>query len=122
MRGGEGAAIYVLKIVFSIIGPLVNTPIHESGERHLFLATSARYPAGTNGDATSGVPMAGGVAVARGTSGESGSGVYSVDWDGESSGPKVEQLLAKLRKEGIVEKAWKDTEQEFKRITGLVAA
>ena len=48
-RGGEGAAIYFLNVVFKIIWPLVNTPVHESGERHLFLATSARYPAGTSG-------------------------------------------------------------------------
>lgn len=122
VRGGEGAAIYVLNVVFKVIGPLVNTPIQESGERHLFLATSARYPAGMSGDATSGVPMTGGVELARGTNGKSGSGVYSVDQDGESAGPKMEELLTKLRKEGVVEKMWKDTEEQFKRITGLEAA
>ncbi|KAA6411177.1 MAG: Short-chain dehydrogenase reductase SDR [Lasallia pustulata] len=122
VRGGEGAAIYVLNVVFKVIGPLVNTPIQESGERHLFLATSARYPAGMSGDATSGVPMTGGVELARGTNGKSGSGVYSVDQDGESAGPKMEELLTKLRKEGVVEKMWKDTEEHFKRITGLEAA
>ena len=57
------------------------------------------YPANTNGDVASGVALADGVAVARGTSGKSGSGVYSVDSGGESAGPKVEELLAKSRKE-----------------------
>ena len=105
-----------------VIGPFIYIPNQECGERHLFLATSARYPAGTSGEAASGVPLAGGVAVVRGTSGESGSGVYSIDWDGDSSGPKVEELLAKFRKEGLVEKVWRHTEEEFKRITGLEAA
>jgi hypothetical protein len=121
-RGTKGAAMSILKVVFMVIGPLIYIPNQESGERHLFLATSARYPAGTVGDTAPGVPLAGGVAVARGTSGKSGSGVYSIDWDGESAGPKVEELLAKFRKEGMVEKVWKHVEEEFKRITGLEAA
>lgn len=80
-----------------------------------------RYPAGSNGDATSGVPMTDEVTTARGTNGESGSGVYSVDLAGESSGPEVEKLLANFREEGVVENFWKHTEEEFGRITGLEA-
>jgi hypothetical protein len=48
-----------------------------------------------------------------------GSGVYSVDWKGESTGPQVEKLLAKLREEGVVEKVWGDQEAQYTRITGL---
>lgn len=59
--------------------------------------------------------------IAIGTNGESGSGVYSVDLAGESSGPKVRELLAKFRKDGVVEQYWEHTEREFKRITGLEA-
>jgi hypothetical protein len=118
VRGGEGAAIYVLKVVFKIIGPFVNVSNQECGERQLFLATSARYPAGTSEKAASGVPLADGLTIAEGTNGESGSGVYSVESKGESSGPKVVELLAKMRKEGTGEKVWNDTQEEFKRITG----
>ena len=121
-RSGQGAAIFALKAVFKVIGPMVYIPTQESGERHLFLATSARYPAGTSKDAASRVPLTGEVTIASGTSGVLGSGVYTVDWDGESSGTKVEKLLAKFRKEGMVEKVWNHTEGEFKRITGLEAA
>jgi ABC-type sugar transport system substrate-binding protein len=85
VRGAKGAAMFLIKVVFMVIGPLIFIPNEESGERHLFLATSARYPAGMGGDAAPGVPLAGGVAVARGTSGEAGNGVYSVDWGGEIS-------------------------------------
>ena len=101
---------------------MIYIPNQECGERHLFLATSARYPAGTSEDETSGVPLTDGATVARGTNGESASGVYSVGWDGESAGPKVEELLANFRKEGMVEQVWKHIAGEFKRITGLEAA
>ncbi|KAL9129566.1 MAG: hypothetical protein Q9175_007263 [Cornicularia normoerica] len=123
LRGGQGAAIFVLKVVSTLTSPMLTWYSgQECGERHLFLATSARFPARSNRDLTSGVPLTGEVAVARGTNGESGSGVYSVDLAGESSGPEVEELLAKFRKEGVVEKFWKHTEDEFRRITGLEAA
>ena len=117
VRGGEGVAIFILSVVIKILGPIVNIPIQECGDRHLFLATSARYPPGPGGESASGVPLADGVAIARGIDGKNGSGVYSVNWEGESSGPKVEALLAKLREEGTVDTVWKDSEKEFKRIT-----
>lgn len=44
--------------------------------------------------------------------------MYSVDLEGESSGPKVEKLLADFREEGLVETFWKHNEDEFRRITG----
>ena len=117
----KGVMTSVLKAAFMVIGPFIYIPNQECGERHLFLATSAKYPAGTGKDA-SGVPLAGEVSVARGTSGEIGTGVYTVGSDGESAGPKVMKLLVKSRKEGVVEKIWKHTEDEFKRITGTVMA
>jgi hypothetical protein len=48
--------------------------------------------------------------------------VYSIDQFNESAGPKVEELLANFRKDGTAEKVWKDTADEFKRITGQEAA
>lgn len=121
-RGTEGAIMFMFKAVFKVLGPMIYIPTVEVGERHVFLATSARYPAGMNVDAASGVPLAGTITVARGTSSKIGSGTYSVDSQGESAKPKVEELLAQFRKEGMVEKVWKHIEDEFKRITGLEAA
>ena len=122
IRGDEGIVISALGILFKIIGPMFCIPFEECGERHLFFATSARYPASTIGDVASGVPTTGGVTVARGIDGKSGSGVYSIDQNGESSGPKVEELLAKFKTEGVIEKVWKDIEEEFKRITSIKMA
>lgn len=102
-----------------IVRPFINVPIQESGDRHLFVATSARYPAREDTQGKEGVKTADGV-VARGTDGRIGSGVYSVNEVGESSGPKVEELLAEFRKDGVADKVWKDMEDEWKRITGSV--
>ncbi|KAL8720571.1 MAG: hypothetical protein Q9225_002590 [Loekoesia sp. 1 TL-2023] len=118
-RGGEGPAVFVLKQVFKVIGPMLAISNRECGERQVFLATSARYP--SQDTAASGVPLAGGMAVARGTNGDDGSGVYSVDWDGRSSGAKVGVLLGKLRQQNLVDRVWEHTTEEFSRITGLEA-
>jgi hypothetical protein len=104
--------------IFKIVGPLVYVPIRESGERHLFFATSARYKPRV-GSAAAGVPISGDVGVSGGTDGEVGSGVYAVNWDGESAGPKSLQVLAKMRGEGMVQRVWEHTMMEFKRVTGV---
>jgi hypothetical protein len=103
--------------IFKIVGPLVYVPIRESGERHLFFATSARYPPWSGVEAV-GVPASGEGAVSGGTNGELGSGVYAVNWDGESAKPKSLQVLATMRNEGMVEQLWQHTMAEFKRVTG----
>jgi hypothetical protein len=120
-RGTSGAAMFVMKAVYAVIGPFVYIDNTEAGERHLFLATSARYPARGGGEKADGVPLVAGVAIATGVGGGSESGLYSVDVDGESAGPKVEELLVGLRKEGLVEKVWEHIQGEFKRITGVEA-
>jgi hypothetical protein len=69
-----GFAIFLLKMVLKIIGPFIYIPMAESGERHVFLATSARYSAGGDGSGDgSGVPLDDGLAVARGIDGMQGS-------------------------------------------------
>lgn len=114
---GAGVAMFMIRTVFTALGPLINIPITESGERHLFLATSAMYPASMGDDTTSGVSLASGLSTARGIGG--GSGVYTVDSAGQSAGPKVEDLLADFEKDGTADKLWKHTEEEFKRIGEL---
>ncbi|TVY86666.1 Oxidoreductase [Lachnellula willkommii] len=119
LRDPQGAAMYVMKVAWKVVGPFITIPSLECGERHAFLATSSKYPAREGGDA--GVPLDGGIAIARGTDGEVGSGVYSVDQFGENAGPKVTAILSRFREEGMLEKVWVHTEEEFKRITGTVA-
>lgn len=89
--------------------------LDESGERHLYLATSARFPP-VRGEEVS---LGGAITVALGTTGEIGSGVYSVGSDCESASGAVQELLTGLRENGMVEEVWRHTEGEFRRITEL---
>ena len=120
-RDLKGAPGVIVRTVFGVLGTFVYVPNLECGERHLFLATSAKYPPASAGEtaAASMVPLGDGISVARGTDGKVGSGVYSIEQNLESAGPKVEALLAEFRKEGLVEEVWKRTTEEFRRITGV---
>jgi hypothetical protein len=109
---------WLMTIVLLIIGPLIYIPIRESGERHLFFATSAKYPPRAAVDEAAGVPFVGEIVVAEGTDGGIGSGVYSIHWDGEHTGPKVVGLLSGMREQKMAQKVWQHTVTEFKRITG----
>lgn len=85
------------------------TRLGESGERHCFHATSARYPpAETKGE---GVPLPQGVGVAEGADGREGSGRYLLGLQGETVGDK--QLLGEFREEGIEGKIWEHTPSVF---------
>ncbi|KAL2818738.1 hypothetical protein BDW59DRAFT_181873 [Aspergillus cavernicola] len=85
--------------------------VEESGERHLYLLSSVRYPA-AEGMASPGYVEG----VVTGTNGEVGSGVYSVGWDGESAQGETLEFLAGLRGRGFVERVLEHTEREFERI------
>lgn len=92
-----------------------SVPIEESGERHLYLATSAQFPSlDGNGVAVS---LGDGIRVAVGTAGWSGTGIYSVGEDCGGTSAEVVSLLAALREDGIAEGVWRHTETEFIRIT-----
>ncbi|KAK9241715.1 hypothetical protein V1506DRAFT_574791 [Lipomyces tetrasporus] len=113
MKGLRGV---VIRTYAFVLGWWVCVPLEESGERHLYLATSARFPAAGKGVLS--VPLGEGEEVAVGSTGEVGGGMYSVGWDGESASEGVRELLKGLRETGMVEEVWKHTEGEFKRITG----
>lgn len=114
----EGVFGVLMRVFIFFVGYWVFVPVEECGERQLFVATSGRYPpVVVEGENGFGVPMGDGVDVARGTTGEVGSGVYSVGWDGTSAPPKVEKLLTGYREKGMVEEVRRHTEGEFDRIT-----
>ncbi|KAF4340852.1 hypothetical protein FBEOM_5193 [Fusarium beomiforme] len=115
IRSGDGFMMQVMKYWFKVSMTIKRQwlPKEECGERHAWLCVSGRYPdkqGGENGIAEN--------AVAVGVDGNRGSGVYSVDWAGESASDEVVRLLDGYKKEGLVEKVWKDQEKEFVRITG----
>ncbi|KAL2128610.1 hypothetical protein VTI74DRAFT_8938 [Chaetomium olivicolor] len=95
----RSAAMGLVRAVFKVVGPMVAVPVGEAGERQLFFATSGRFPArgGVNVAETAGVERGEGVGVARGSDAREGSGVYSVNFDGEAQGSKTEEVVQTLR-------------------------
>jgi len=112
----------VLRTLAAVIGPLYNIPNDESGAYNLFFATSAKYPPRSDATSASGVTLGEHTSAARGTDGNIGSGMYSIDEKGESASAAVEQLLSEMRKSGTLEKLWTQTESEWHRITRFVKA
>lgn len=98
-----------------VLRTLTFMPLDESGQRQLYLATSAMFPP-VNGPDTPGVPLGDGLEIAVGTSGGVGSGVYSVGADCESASPAVLKLLNDMRERGLVQEVRQHTEDEFHRI------
>ncbi|KAK3647788.1 hypothetical protein LTR56_000687 [Elasticomyces elasticus] len=111
---------FVLRSVFAVVGPFIYIPNEESGERHVFIATSARYPAASTDDEAA-VELADGVVISKGADGKLGSGIYTTDAQCEASNSSVDAVLDKMRKEGVPQKAWEHTEAEFVRMVGSAA-
>ena len=100
----------LMSVFIYILGYCICVPIEERGEGQSFLATSARSPsASVGGDGGSGVPLGDGIDVTRGTNGEVGSGIYSIEWDGSSASPATQKLLAGYRNKGMVKEIRRHT-------------
>ncbi|KAL8833818.1 MAG: hypothetical protein Q9170_004078 [Blastenia crenularia] len=91
---------------------MVTTSLDESGQRHLFHATSARYPP-RNGEAK-GVPMPHGVQVAEGADEKAGSGCYLLGPAGEAIGNK--KLFEEYRRRDMPKTIWEHTLGVFERV------
>lgn len=118
-RGGQGALIYVANLLMNALPKSSFTSLEECGERHLFLAISARYPAKVTEKAANAVSLPEGIDTVKGIDGKIGSGVYSIDWEGESTGPGSVEMISKLLSDGTGTKLWEETQQDYIRITGV---
>ncbi|CAF9932948.1 MAG: hypothetical protein HETSPECPRED_008497 [Heterodermia speciosa] len=105
----------LLRAVGNILVDVVARPwmtsIEESGERHLFAATSRRYVSRDGQE--HGVGFGKGDS-GKGTGGELGSGAYLIGSTGEQRGN--EKALEQLRSKGAGEKIWKHTVSVFERV------
>ena len=121
-RDAQGFRMRAIIAISSLLGPLIQPPTAEWGERHVFVATSAMYAAPNHGDsaAVEGVPLPADLPLARGIDGKTGSGVYSIDNKCESASQRVENLLLEFRENGTADKVWDYVVADFKRITGTI--
>ncbi|KNG86842.1 short-chain dehydrogenase/reductase [Aspergillus nomiae NRRL 13137] len=91
--------------MWSLMWPF-SVGLHESGERHLFHLSFARYPA-KKGIMAQSVPVESGD-VAKGTTGEGGSGAYLLNWNGEVRPSR--KIIEEYREQRVPELVWRHTE------------
>lgn len=110
------------KMMFKILGPLfrlISTPVPESGERTIFLASPQRFPArqekGGNQSTAPAIVTGPKLVVATGTDGKTASGAYGVGIDGETA--HYAKMIEKHRADGIGEKVVQHTMRSFEVIS-----
>ncbi|KAI1077727.1 hypothetical protein F5B20DRAFT_572180 [Whalleya microplaca] len=117
-----GISAFIIRVVFKPVVALLQIPIDETGERQVYFATSARFPArDVERKDADGVALSESIEIAVGTNSRPGGGVYSIDYEAEGTSQRVQELIENLTKDGTAEKVWKHTEEEFVRITGSSA-
>jgi hypothetical protein len=108
-----------LKMFLPVLSPFMVSH-DETGERHLFMATSGMYPPLKPAEASAaGVSPQKGVEVVKGSSGQVGSGGYLLSYRGEATGKQ--KLLAEYRKKRIAETVWEHTAGVFERVRKINA-
>lgn len=98
------------KVLKHVLWPLLRpflVPLEESGERHLFAATSARFPPRARGEEM-------GESVVVGSQGTKGGGCYWLNWDGEAL--PANKKIDRLRKVDAVEKVVMHTDEVFTQV------
>lgn len=103
---GFGPIMRPIMNAVMVLGTPFAVGFQESGERHLYAATSGAYPpkAKTNESAVSG------------TDGVKGSGAYRLNWDGGVI--KKSNVLEEYRTQGVGKKIWDHTLEVFDKVCG----
>ncbi|KAI1309791.1 hypothetical protein F5Y03DRAFT_347396 [Xylaria venustula] len=118
----KGIGPAILNILFKTLLAYLYVPINETGERQTYFATSARFPPieGERRDAD-GVARGEGIDVAVGVNGNVGGGVYSIDYKGEGTSQRVQELIKAYIEDGTANAVWQHTEEEYMRVTGTLS-
>jgi hypothetical protein len=98
------------RVLSAVLTPLLKpfmVPLDESGERHLFAATSGRFPPKAEAEGREGD-------IAAGSDGTKGSGCYWLNWDSEVFPPN--KKIQSTRLQGAVEKVMQHTDEVFKQV------
>jgi hypothetical protein len=116
-----------LKLCFKWIMLPVITPfcvsVEECGERNLFHSTSTKFfSPGRSEEAAMEMKVNPADGFATGVDGKSASGVYAVNWNGETI-KGCENVYKSWRAQGMTEKVWRHTMRAFEAVeNGLVFA
>lgn len=103
---GFGPILKVVAEAFMFFAKSLAVPLQESGERHLYEATSNSYPPLSISEESAVI----------GSNGVKGSGAYLLSWDGAPCG-KVE-IMESYRLQDAGKQIWKHTLDVFERVCG----
>ena len=111
-RGSSALLSSLFKWVILPVLSLFVLSADEAGERQFFHGTSARYPAANRTPSSDGDTLDG-PAVAKGLDGIVGSGMYTLDWNGESV---INKVVKQLEDRGTADAVWKHTIDTFEKM------
>ena len=103
---GLGPVLKVVSDAFMFVAKPWSVPLQESGERHLYEATSNSYPPLSISEESAVI----------GSNGVKGSGAYLLSWDGAPCG--AAQIMEKYRSKDAGKQIWKHTLEVFERVCG----
>lgn len=119
-RTFKGPVMTPLRYTLHFLYRFYHIPAEETGQRHIFLATSLRYPP-NQVDGTQGVELTKEVDVAKGIDGIPASGCYCATQTCDEGSDKNFALLKTLLSDGTKEKVWEHIENKFIQITGAAS-
>ena len=120
-RDMKGLVKTPLRHTLNFLYRFYHISVAETGQRHVFMSTSSRYPPRVAVE-SDGVGMGKGVEVARGTDGVTGSGCYCATQPCDEGSANHFELLEKFRDDGTRDKVWRHIETKFVEITGTTSA
>ena len=111
---GAGPVLFPLLNMLTVLLRPWMVPVGESGERHLYAATSATFP--PRADGLDRARLGEGQTAAVGSTGEGGSGAYLLSWNAEPCGK--EKVMREHREQGNMKRVWDHTMEVFEKICG----
>ncbi|KAE8373040.1 hypothetical protein BDV26DRAFT_297296 [Aspergillus bertholletiae] len=101
--------------IASFLSRPMSLSAQESGERHVFISTSAAYPPAAPTDpANVGVPLVEGVKTSVASTGKIGGGSYLLNYNGANA--TNEKLMSGYRAEEFPKKVWAHTLETFQKV------
>lgn len=103
---GLGPVLKVVSEAFMFVAQSCAVPCQESGERHLYEATSNKYSPPSISEESAVID----------SNGVKGSGAYLLSWDGAPCG--AAQIIGKYRSKDAGKLIWEHTLEVFERVCG----
>lgn len=118
---GRDAKHFMLRLSLAVSKTLLRfmmTSPDDSGERHMFMATSAMFRPRRNGGGIDGVPLATGLVGAASIQGDEGGGAYSLGVQCDPEVERTKKIMDGLISDGSAQMVLDKTMADFRMLTG----